>query len=312
MFALAAIGVAACSNDDDNTVVNSKEQPLPLNITVSEKPLHNPDAPAQAPATRAAVTTTPTLSAFTLDYQYMRGEELTLLHGSNSASKDGSGHWSAGTWPDAGDYTEVHWYAHTDGTFITQSNPYINFTVEEQTNNQKDLLVATASGTKDGTGGNLSFTFDHACTALRFYVKKSTNLDDHTLTVTSINICNVVKDGKYFFDTNSWTLGTTRTNYTLYSGTPQTLNSTGWILLNANEDDYLFVIPQTLTAWNKTEDIKTTTQTYFKIECTVTKNSDDSDVFSGTTIIPFAATLTAGYQNDVKINIGMNSLYKAW
>ena len=278
---------------------------------MSEKPLHNPDAPAQAPATRTEVTTTPTLSEFTLDYQYMRGEERQ--HGNNNATKDGSGHWSAGTWPnDAGNDIEVKWYAHTDGTFITQSDPYISFTVDEQTSNQKDLLVATASGTKTGTGGNLSFTFDHACTALRFYVKKPTNLDDHTLTVTSIKICNVVKDGKYFFDSKSWALGTNRTEYTLYSGTTITLNSADWILLNANENDYLFVIPQTLTAWDKTTSITTTTQTYFKIECTVTKNSDNSDVFRGTAHIPFAATLTAGYQNDVKINIGMNSLYKAW
>ena len=284
MFALAAIGVAACSNDDNNTVVNSKEQPLPLNITVSEKPLHNPDAPAQAPATRSEVTTTPTLSAFKLDYQYMRGEELQ--HGYNNATKDGSGHWSAGTWPnDAGNDTEVNWYAHTDGTFVPQSDPYINFTVDEQTNYQKDLLVATASGTKTGTGGNLSFTFDHACTALRFYVKKSTNLNDYTLTVTSIKICNVVKDGKYFFDSKSWTLGTNRAEYTLYSGTAITLYSADWILLNANENDYLFVIPQPLEAWDKTTAITTTTDTYFKIECTVTDNSNGIIAFGGPTYI---------------------------
>ena len=83
-------------------------------------------------------------------------------------------------------------------------------------------------------------------------------------------------------------------------------------MLNANENDYLFVIPQTLTAWDKTTAITTTTQTYFKIECTVTDNSNHNIAFDGPTYIPFAATLTAGYQNVVKINIGKNSLYSGF
>ena len=38
---------------------------------------------------------------------------------------------------------------------------------------------------------------------------------------------------------------------------------------------------------------------------------DDSNVYSGTAYIPFGATLAAGNQHDVKINIGKNSLYSS-
>ena len=68
------------------------------------------------------------------------------------------------------------------------------------------------------------------------------------------------------------------------------------------------MIPQTLTAWNHVTDIATATaQTYIEIECTITGATS----FSGTAYIPFGATLAAGKQHDVKINIGKNSLYSS-
>jgi len=307
LFSLAAAGIAACSADDDDPVTGGLQQPLPLTITVDENPLLNPDATSQAPATRTAVTTTTSLTAFTLDYQYMRGDELQS--GNNSVTKDASGNWSAGNWPtEAGESTEVGWYAHTDGTIVNQTGPYLNFTVEELATSQKDLLVASTSGTKAETGGRLTLTFDHACTALRFYVKKAKNLDDHTLTVTSIKLCNVVKDGKYHFRTSSWTPGSTRTLFTLYEGTGMTLGSTDYTLLNANEDDYLFIIPQTLTAWDTTTDVASASaQTYIQLQCSI----DGGSTYSGTAYIPFATTLEAGMQHDVTINIGKNTLYSS-
>ena len=311
MFTLAALSLAACSNDDDDIASNGQQQLLPLAITVTENPLLNPDAPSQVQSTRAAVTTTTTLTAFTLDYQYVRGDEL--MHGKNSATKEG-GKWSAGTWPsDAGQNTRVDWYAHTDGTIVNQDNPYISFTVEELSTNQKDLLVAKASGTKAETGGNLSFTFDHACTALRFYVKKSTNLNDYTLTVRNIKICNIVEQGNYYFASATkgayWTPSTLRldyTDYTLYDGTDLALGSSGYIALGDTDAPYLFMIPQTLTAWAPPS---APANTYLELTCTISKNG--SNVFNGTAYIPFAATLAAGMQHDVKINIGKNSLYNS-
>lgn len=304
-FSLAVAGIAACSGDDDDPVTGGLQQPLPLTITVDENPLLNPDASSQAPATRTAITTTASLTAFTLDYQYIRSGELQS--GNNHVTKDVNGNWSAGYWPiSAADNTPVSWYAHTDGTIVNQTDPYLNFAVEELATSQKDLLVASASGYKAETGGRLTLTFDHACTALRFYVKKAKNLDDHTLTVTSIKLCNVVKDGRYYFRTSSWTPGSTRTLFTLYEGTGMTLGSTDYTPLNAHEDDYLFIIPQTLTAWDTTTAIASAgNQTYIQLQCSI----DGGSTYSGLAYIPFAATLEAGMQHDVTINIGKNSLY---
>ena len=233
-----------------------------------------------------------------------------------TATKGSEGKWSiTGSWPDTSD--EVTWYAYTDDTFNQTEDanklPYINFTVEEAAASQHDLLVATASGTYSGTGGKLSFTFDHACSALRFYVKKSPNLDSYTLSVSSIVLKNVKKHGKYYYGTSSWNDIDTYTNYTLYSGSAMTLGSDktkDYVALNGNfgtaGEPYLFIIPQTLTAWDTTGDLS---NTYLELTCTITNTSTSTQVYSGTAYIPYAATFEKGTKYDVKINIGKNSLY---
>lgn len=315
LLTIAAASFAACTGDDDNNII-APETPAqtqrPLTIGVKENPMVNPNAVANS-ATKAAITTTSTLSAFKLDYvyglsPYTNGEPI-------AANKDGEGAWSTSSgWPDTD--SEVKWYAHSHGTFYLTDDankyPYISFTVDEDAARQKDLLVATACGTWDNTKGNLSFTFDHACTALRFYVKKANNMSDYTLSITNVQLCNVIKTGEYYYSTSSWTLGSSRSSYTLYSGSAKTLGNTDYEALNASDAPYLFMIPQTLTPWDGTTAIASAiAQAYIAVTCTITRTSDSQQMYSGTAYIPFGATLAAGYQHDVKINIGKNSLYSS-
>lgn len=308
---LTSLALGACSNSDDDELTSQQPKFYPMTIEVTENPMVQ-DGETESRPTRAAITTTPTFTGFNMSYVYSSGASSDPIE----ATKDGDGKWKSdyGSWP-AGGSTVVSWYAYTNGTFNQTEDanklPYINFTVEEAAASQHDLLVATASGTYNGTGGKLSFTFDHACSALRFYVKKSTNINDMTLTVSSIVLKNVIKDGKYYYGTQSWTLGTTSTDYTLLSSsqTSQTLASDSYVLLNGSEDDsYLFLIPQTLTAWNPSGALS---NTYLEVTCTITNTSTSTQVYSGTAYIPFAATFEKGTKYDVKINIGKNSLYNS-
>ena len=319
---LSTAAITACSSDDNGITEPLTPNPeptlLPLTIEVAENPMVNPEAPSGSPkrgeearATRAAIATTTTLSEFSINYEYgtahyTNGTTLT-------ATKSAEGKWTSdAVWP-VGDET-INWYAASDGTFLLTDDdnkyPYTSFTVEENTASQKDLLVAKTSAKYTDADGNVTFTFDHACTALRFLVKKATNLADYTLSITSVQLCNVINQGQYFYDTASWTLGSSRSSYTLYTGPAKTLGTTDYEALDASSAPYLFMIPQTLTAWDHETDIASATaQTYIQISCTITK--DASDVFSGTAYIPFGATLAAGMQYDVKINIGKNSLYSS-
>jgi len=295
---LIATGLAACSNDDE--VITAQERPI--TVTVSEKPFTTPTSNA-APvrSTRAAITTTETFSTFSIDYVYGTAPST----GKRTATKT-AGTWTVdGYWPDT--KKEVNWYAHSDGTFYRddKGSPYISFTVDENAAKQKDLLVSTLSKSREECSGHLNFTFDHACAAVKFYVKKANNLSDYTLTVSSVILSEVVNTGDYHYDTSTWTLGNETSNYTLYDGTAKTLTNSDYVALDATEAPYLFLIPQSLTAWAPPS---APANTYLELTCTISKSS--SNVFiDGTAYIPFAATLAAGTQYDVKINIGKNSLY---
>ncbi|MBO7581014.1 MAG: hypothetical protein J6T38_05780 [Bacteroidaceae bacterium] len=317
--------LAGCSNDSDEPEPPQPENPkqsFPLTIEVEENPMI-PEG-VRSVGTRAAITTTSSLEAFNMSYVYGTAEP-----GSVSASKNEEGKWSGGDWPNdaALNNYNVNWYAYTSYTSDTGSaqfvgndgNPYIDFTVDGDVANQHDLLVAQTSGTYAGTGGNLKLTFDHVCSALRLFIKKSTNLSAYTLSVSNVTLCNVVKQGYYYFGTGTWTLTTSRASYDIYPGSePQTLGSTDYIPMDGDQSNneathtYLFMIPQTLTAWDGTTAIASATaQSYLEIECSITKTSDSSPVYIGTAYIPFAATFLQGVQHDVKINIGQNSLYNS-
>lgn len=309
---LTSLALGACSNSDDDELTSQQPKFYPMTIEVAENPMIQDGEGGGT--TRAAITTNSSLDKFYMSYVY--GSEASS--DPITATKGSEGKWSStGSWPDTSD--EVTWYAYTDGTFNQTEDanklPYINFTVEEAAASQHDLLVATASGTYSGTGGKLSFTFDHACSALRFYVKKSPNLDSYTLSVSSIVLKNVKKRGKYYYGTSSWNDIDTYTNYTLYSGSAMTLGSDktkDYVALNGNfgtaGEPYLFIIPQTLTAWDTTGDLS---NTYLELTCTITNTSTSTQVYSGTAYIPYAATFEKGTKYDVKINIGKNSLYNS-
>lgn len=307
LFCLALC--AACSSDNDEpVVVQPPVTSYPLTIEVSENPLI-PDGQEARGETRASITTTTTLTKFNLNYVY----NVTST-GSEEVEKEG-GIWKVTNnngWPSDAAETDVvvTWYASTSGTFnLNSNNPYIDFTVEAAA--KEDLLVAKTSGTfsdyyKDGENvKSLSFTFDHACTALKFYVKKAKNLGDYTLNVSSIVLKNVVNSGKYYYGSGEWTLGT-NSDFTLLS-TETTLSSDSYTLLNGNEENsYLFMIPQTLTAWSPEQALS---NCYLEIKCNIIDG--ETSKYSGTAYIPFSAAFVKGYQHDVKINIGKNSLYSA-
>ena len=262
---------------------------------------------------RTDIATGSTLTGFTMDYMYGASHST----GSVTATKSEEGKWmsTTGSWPSPDE--TVYWYAYTSGgTFnLNGGNPYIGFTVDNDVANQKDLLVATASGTYSDTGGKLTFAFDHACAALRFYIKKSTNLNDYRLDVSEVVLCKVVKQAKYYFGTGWSDLYAERAEYTLFSGSEQNIGSasTDWIAMDGGTPCYLFMIPQELEAWNHSTAITSVTnQTYLKVKCTLTNTGTSAVIVDNDYVyIPFGAILVGGKKYKVNINIGKNSLYNS-
>lgn len=308
---IAIMMAGGCSSDDDND--ETQRHDLTLKFQVSETPLENPEA--SAASTRTAETTTATFSNF--NYHYVVGSTLSGIEYADKSGSDGL--WTASSdWPkSANENTLVTFYAYANA-ILKNSNDifkgddnkvYLNFTVDETTYNTKDLLVATASDTYSHSQGVIGFRFSHACGALRFSLNKTSSLDSYTVLVKTVKIYNIPSSGTYCFDDGTWAIYSTnandKKNFTIksYNDNANLEVSTNKAYLSA-EKDYLFLLPQTLTAWNKSG---APANAYVEIECKISKGGTykvGNASSWGYAYLPLNITIEKGKINPVHISMG--------
>lgn len=310
---IAIMMAGGCSSDDDNDEMQSHA--ATLKFQVSETPLENPEA--SAASTRTAETTTATFSSF--NYHYVVGSSLSSQESATKSSSNGR--WTASSdWPASADNdTPVSFYAYANAdnssTVSKDENNkvYLNFTVDETTYSTKDLLVAKASDTYSHSQGVIHFTFSHACGALRFSLSKTEKLSSYTVLVNSVIIHNIPSSGAYCFDVDdddeTWTItnkDVDKKNFTIlsYNNNDYLEVTTGKKYLPSEEIDYLFLIPQRLTPWNKTAPLA---NAYVKIKCKIYKDGDDkvgSATEWGYAYLPLNINIAQGMINPVHISMG--------
>lgn len=306
--------------------------PRPLNISVSDQSLED-NAHAAGAMRRIPPTTTESLKKFYLNYVFNQGGIVVGEPELYTYNVD-NGYWvvglttdpGTGGWPDrASNTTQVTFYAYAnvdvdtedDGNnlfFLDDSNqPCISFGMDEYTQELGDLLVAQNTDSWENCEGYLFLPFDHACAALEFYISKTSSLDDYTVSVNNVKIHNVPSIGTYFFNTGTWEVYTDseyQREYTVYALDNDALtvkkDSDGKDLL-IGEGNYMFVIPQTLTPWDKTGSPLTSTGTYIEIKCKISKDGEyifgDEDNW-GKAYLPFEATLLKGRIHPFTIKMG--------
>ena len=133
----------------------------------------------------------------------------------------------------------------------------INFSVEKNVADQKDLLWANATGqtkqTISGTDNKVKFQFAHALSRLGYSVKLKEAYSDATITLKKITLAgSTTEPTKTAFYTGGtidlsktsseglWQPSATKQNFDWVSS-DKTLNNTG---INNSDAEYLFVIPQ--------------------------------------------------------------------
>jgi len=344
-YILAFPFILSCSSDSgiEEAAEIPTEQPsgpkyLPLNIEVGETPMSDPSASGKSSVKRAPITFLSDLSSFYLNYIYQEEEEGEIYYNYSQkvwqANNDGEGHWKVGEdgllgWPENAAATTSHpkngnipvtWYAYAnydvngshEGFQVNDNDPYISFTVEESSTSQKDLLVSEKTDTWNHCKGNMYFLFSHVCSALKFHMKKATNVKDRNITVTDVKLHNVKNYGEFYFKSKSWSALSGTGYYTLLSATNAfELSSTDYKAMYAGtlnqdtENAYLFMLPQTLSAWNPSTDSVTNTSGSF-LELTFIM---DGQNYTG--YVPFQGTFEQGCKHTVNINLGKNSLYNA-
>lgn len=216
---------------------------LPLYVTVSENELTDPSTSSKskrAPA-RAPIITTSSLSAFSM---YGASTSYKLTKGSQW--KASPNYWPYNVLPNV----DVTFYAYSDGTFNTKGN-FIQFNVDGNAFEQKDLLVATTTTSNQASGGYVNLTFDHACAAVQFNMgmtsKLNGQLGSKELTVNSVTLKNVFNSGEYYYSEGWKNLSVKLEQGNNPSYTLTNSDITISTELQPLPCEYIFMIPQTLT-----------------------------------------------------------------
>ena len=286
----AACMISACSSDDET----EPAQNPPLVIHVSETPMTNDGATAQAATQRGAIVNNTNFSEFYMRY----GDEYTRSY---TVTKSGSS-WNASPPYSPGEGTHT-FYAFSAGTFQwNEGNPYVNFAPDGNIPYQKDLLAAVDA---DVTGYEVNLSFRHVSSAVQFKICKTQEMADYTITVNEVALCNVVSVGDYYFTSGTWDLSLTKTSYTLNtSSIPLTTTPTD--LDAASGTEYLFMIPQTLTAWDKTAISGSTTGSYLRLYCTITKGGSPVSGYSTNAYayLPVGGTWKQDTKHTITLKVG--------
>ena len=184
-------------------------------------------------------------------------------------------------------------------TFNT-TNKTLDYTAPTNPDHAVDVMYATYHGQRNGEekpnhSKAAVLKFYHALTQVSFYGKLSDLLVSlgWTIDVNSITLCNVPSQGSLQLKTTTnpdvnlsdkqFTNRSTPADYVFkMNSARQTLsNATNSVLLTS-PTAVAMLLPQLLTAWNKTSQIATTTGCYLKIGLTIKDENDEYIIGTGT------------------------------
>ena len=281
---------AACSSDDEEQAATTGTTLL---IEVSEEPMTY-TVGSRSVGTRSAVYTMDNVNTLYLSDNSTR-EDIYKW----PINRDGN-RWSVQnySWPSS--LNEVSFFAwNTSSTLYYDSGYYIPHTVDQNASSQTDLLVATTTVPRNSS--KIQLSFNHACAAVHFTISKTAKLSGCQVIVKTVKLHNIIDKGYYYIGrANPWDYGDSKTYYTIRSTEGEVIGTDPTPLMAAN--DYMFMIPQSLTAWDKSSELK---DCYFSIECTIKGTIETKQInFDGTAYIPFAPAWEAGTMYTVDILLG--------
>lgn len=281
---LLAVTLAACSSDDNTNEEIPKARPI--SVVVTENSLQDNTNGARQD-TRAEATTTSSLERFKMNYG--AGMNYSVQKYGKDWKFNGA---DDASWPGVGNDAEVTFYAYSypgsdpsttnpDYNYYS-GNPYLSFSQEENASAQHDLLVATRTTTFNAHQGKVYLTFDHACAAADFQIAITSGVSAKGVSVAiqKIELCNIMSSGDYSF-AEGWSNLSNLTNYTLYDSNMSLSTES-----QAVPGGYLFIIPQTVTAYDSSSN---TSGAYYRLTLTVSGSGVEK-----VGIIPFSQTYIAG------------------
>ena len=243
LFAMAAIAMASCSNDETLDINQGKG--IGFRISADK-------------ATRGIETKTDNLKEIYVTA--VDANDANLFKDLLFSEGEG-GIFSSNPlyyWPGDGSNLTFHAYAPAAekiGATVTTgatNNKVENFSPAEEINDQIDLVYVTATGNKTNEAEGVTLKFDHMLSQISIKAK-NTN-EGYIYKVAGVKIGQPVSKGSLDFTTKDWTWTQEKAIYAeTYKESAKTLNANAQSLMKT-EGNHAMLIPQQLTKWNIAED----------------------------------------------------------
>lgn len=272
--------LAACSAEETN---DNKSVPVigdAISYTVT------------AAQTRTVFTGTvfPTDETFRI-WAYEAGNIDPLINGDVVSYNTGKSAWTTTAtyeWPSG----NVDFYAlYPASMTLNTADKTINYTVPTAVSSQADILydvITAAKGdvavTKNPVVKNaVPITFHHALAQIAFKGKVKADNKEWTVNVNGIEICNVASTGTFSLTTKAWSTLTTPATFALGMSTSlgaisfyEVDGTTEAQATNLTADDgAMLLIPQALSAWDRSTNVSATTGCYLIVTFHVCNNGTD-------------------------------------
>ncbi len=259
---LAALALTSCSKDE--TVE------IPKGEAIAFRP-----AMTRADEITNANLNSITVSGFLNDQLFINKEVYS--RGSNDIFTSANEYY----WP--GDDTPVTFYSYAPAepggtvTLTADTKEVSNFSPVSDIASQIDFITATNTGRKsvnEATG--LALNFGHRLAQIE--VRAKTDNTTYTYKVTGVRIGRPVSTGTFGFDSNAWTLGTSKADYETTYTTPITLGSTAQNVMG--DAGNAMLLPQQLVAWNpETDGANSSEGAYISIQLQITTTETGVQVY---------------------------------
>lgn len=174
----------------------------------------------------------------------------------------------------------------------------VEFTIPAAVASQSDMMAAKCEDLSlaNTTGGAAPLGFRHLTSQVSFQARLTSVFAGWQVDVRSIRLCNVNSRGSYSYSTAAVTPASPAVlqNYDLVmAGATAAVTSTTEPVALTSATDVAMLMPQTLTAWDRTSETSSsgapsTTGCYLAIGCTIT-DSNGLRAFSGNTYVPLPA-----------------------
>ena len=203
-------------------------------------------------------------------------------------SKNSEGVWAstpAYFWP----AYKLNFYAYNtpvNGQFtpsIETSSQTITFTPSTTLADQEDLVAACAENQTQPVSGSTSLTFNHYLTQIA--VKALNTNSTYSVEVAGVKIAHMKNKVKYTFSSNTAVVADDATDETYsseFTSGAKTLTADAQEVMTASTGNKWYLVPQSITAWNKTETDNASDGTYLALKVKITANSGALKIYPAT------------------------------